>query len=250
MSSFRFVVFKHKSEVILNMTIRFFYAFLFFAGCAEQTKDVVEPTIKNKSRDALVFAATEDGFVFDEQIRSRLEDQRRKVLGRLFLENLVARRVSVSMGEIEVYYNKTKEQHVRTARELLFLRFSFTSLDTAKLVRKKLDRAITRVDDKGFGGIIAEFQPSRELVDETKIKKAIKTQLLRRRGSPVTVGPLSVGDGYAVFHLLKVYEKGTIKEQIHVQEKLRNRLVAMKSRAIRASLLDSLRAKYGGHEKK
>jgi len=153
------------------MIIRCFFVFLLFAGCAEQTKDIIEPTTKNKSRDALVFAATEDGFIFDEQIRSRLEDQRRKVLGKLYLENLVARRVSVSMGEVEVYYNKTKTQHVRNARELLLLRFSFTSLDTARLVRKKLDRAAASVDDKAFGGIIAEFQPARELVDETKIKK-------------------------------------------------------------------------------
>ena len=250
MSSFRFVVFKYKDEVIFNMIIRCFSFFLFFAGCTEQTKDVVEPTTKNKSRDALVFAAIEDGFVFDEQIRSRLEDQRRKVLGKLYLENLVARRVSVSMGEVEVYYNKTKKQHVRKARELLLLRFSFTSLDTARLIRKKLDRAATRLDDKAFSEIIAEFRPARELVDETKIKKTIKTQLLRRRGSPATVGPLSVDAGYAVFHLLKVYEKGTIKEQIHVQEKLRNQLVAMKSHALRASLVDSLKAKYGGNEKR
>jgi hypothetical protein len=232
------------------MTIRFFSAFLFFAGCAEQTKDVIEPTTKNTSRDALVFAATEDSFVFDEQIRSRLEDQRRKVLGKLYLENLVTRRVSVSMGEVEDYYIKTKKQHVRKARELLLLRFGFTSLDTARLVREKLDRAATRIDDKVFGEIIAEFQPTRELVDETIVKKTIRTQLLRRRGSPVTIGPLSVGRGYAVFHLLKVYEKGTTKEQIHVQEKLRNQLLAMKSHAVRVSLVDSLKAKYVGYKKK
>ena len=250
MSSFRFVVFKHKREVVFNMIIRCFSAFLLFASCAEQTKDFFEPTTKNKSRDALVFAATEDGFVFDEQIRSRLEDHRRRVLGKLYLENLVARRVSVSMGEVENYYNKTKKQHVRNTRELLLLRFSFTSFDKATLLRKKLEQAASRVDDKEFGGIIAEFQPTRELIDETKIKKTITKQLLRRRGSPVTVGPFSVGRGYAVFHLLKVYEKGTIKEQIHVQEKLRNQLVAMKSHAIRASLVDSLNAKYGGYKKK
>jgi len=64
------------------------------------------------------------------------------------------------------------------------------------------------------------------------------------------VGPVSVGAGYAVFHLLKVYEKGTTKEQIHVQEKLRNQLVAMKSHVVRTSLVDSLKAKYGGYEKR
>ena len=112
-----------------------------------------------------------------------------------------------------------------------------------------MDRAGS-VDSGAFGEIIAEFQPARELIDETKIKKTIKTQLLRRQGSPVTVGPLSVDAGYAVFHLLKVYEKGTIKEQIHVQEKLRNQLVAMKSHVVRASLVDSLKAKYQGQEKR
>jgi len=232
------------------MIIRCFFVFLLFAGCTKQTKDIIEPTTNNMRRDALVVAATEDGFIFDEQIRSRLEDQRRKVLGKLYLENLVARRVSVSMGEVEAYYNKTKTQHTRNARELLLLRFRFTSLDTARLVRKKLDRAGRSIDNRAFGEIIAEFQPARELIDETKIKKTIKTQLLRRQGSPVTVGPLSVDAGYTVFHLLKVYEKGTIKEQIHVQEKLRNQLVAMKSHTIRASLVDSLRAKYGGQGKR
>ncbi len=226
------------------MIIICFSVFLLFVGCSEQTKEVVGSTTENIKRDALFFAATEDGFVFDEQIKSRLEDQRRRVLGKLYLENLVNRRVSVSMGEVEAYYNKTKNQYVRNARELLFLRFNLASLDTARLVRQRLDKAMREVDDRGFGAIIAEFQPTRELFDEIKIKKTIRTQLLRRRGSPVTVGPLSIGGGYAVFHLLKVYEKGTTKEQIHVQEKLRSRLVAMKSRAVRAHLVDSLKAKY------
>jgi len=230
--------------------VRCFSVFLLFVGCSEQTKEAVELTTENIKRDALVFAATEDGFVFDEQIKSRLENQRRKVLGKLYLENLVNRRISVSMGEVEAYYNKTKNQYVRNVRELLFLRFSLASLDTARLVRQKLDRAMGGVDDMGFGAVIAEFQPTRELVDETKIKKTIRTQLLRRRGSPVTVGPLSVGGDYVVFHLLRVYEKGTIKEQIHVQEKLRSRLVAMKSRAVRARLVDSLKAKYNGREQR
>ena len=232
------------------MIIICFSVFLLFVGCSEQTKEVVGLTTENIKRDALFFAATEDGFVFDEQIKSRLEDQRRRVLGKLYLENLVNRRISVSMGEVEAYYNKTKNQYVRNTRELLFLRFNFASLDTARLVRQRLDRAMREVDDGGFGAIIAEFQPTRELFDEIKIKKNIRTQLLRRRGSPVTVGPLSIGGGYAVFHLLKVYERGTTKEQIHVQEKLRNRLVAMKSRAVRARLVDSLKAKYKGREQR
>jgi hypothetical protein len=46
--------------------------------------------------------------------------------------------------------------------------------------------------------------------------------------------------------LVRVYEKGTIKEQIHVQEKLRNQLFAMKAHALRQNIVDSLKSKHGG----
>ena len=70
--------------------------------------------------------------------------------------------------------------------------------------------------------------------------------LLRRNGLPVSVGPISRGGQHAVFHLVNIYEKGTIKEQIHVQENLRNRLFAMKANVLRKNIVDSLRAKHGG----
>ena len=219
--------------------------FLIFIGCNKTNNNIQTTKIKeNWTRDALVSAANEDGFYLDEKIQNTLEQQRRNVLGRLYLENIINSRVSVSMGEVEKYYKKTKDQHLRQSREFLFLRFSSSSHDTAKTIKKRLDSATGLRADETLGELIELFKPTRELVDENKIKKSIKSQFLQRRGAPVSVGPMSKGGQHVVFHLIRVYEKGTTKEQIHVQEKLRNQLFAMKAHSLRQNIVDSLKSKY------
>ena len=75
----------------------------------------------------------------------------------------------------------------------MILRFSFASLDTARLVRKKLDRITSLVDDEGFGGIIAEFKPTRELIDEIKIKRIASKLFVARFIFPVSMMCLDEG---------------------------------------------------------
>ena len=228
------------------MVNRIVLVFLIFVGCNKTNNSIQTVKIKeNWVRDALVSAASEDGFVLDEKTQKTLEQQRRNVLGRLYLESAINSRVSVSMGEVEKYYKKTKGQHLRQSREFLFLRFSASSLDSAKIIRKRLDSATGPGADETIAGLVELFGPTRELVEENKIKKSIKSQLLRRNGAPASVGPVSWGERHVVFHLVRVYEEGTIKEQIHVQEKLRNQLFAMKAHVLRQNIVDSLGSKYG-----
>ena len=229
------------------MVYRAVFIFLVFLGCERTDKNKETTNIKESwTRDALVSAAKEDGFYLDEKIQNTLERQRRNVLGRLYLENTINSRVSVSMAEVEKYYNKTRGQHLRLSREFLLLRFNSSSLDSAKIIRKKLDGATDPQGDETLGELIDLFRPARELIDENNIKKSVKSLLLRRAGKPVSVGPISRGNQHVVFRLVRVYEKGTIKEQIHVQEKLRNQLFAMKAHALRQNIVDSLKSKHGG----
>ena len=229
------------------MVIRVVLIFFLFIGCDKTDKNRrVAELKKNRTRDALVSAANEDGFYLDEKIQKTLERQRRNVLGRLYLENTINNRVSVSMGEVEKYYNKTKGQHLRPTREFLFLRFTTSSLDSAKIIRKRLESVMGQRDNETLGVLIDRFNPEHELVNENTIKKSIKSQLLKRKGLPVSVGPVSSGGQHSVFHLVRTYEKGTIKEQIHIQEKLRNQLFAMKAHRLRQNIIDSLKSKHGG----
>ena len=76
------------------------------------------------------------------------------------------------MSEVEKYYKKTRGQHLRQSREFLFLRFNAPSLDSANIIRKRLNGATGPRSDETLGGLIELFNPTRELVDENKIKKS------------------------------------------------------------------------------
>ena len=225
------------------MVKKVYLALIFIAGCNSGAEDK-KPLVLDKdlNRDALFSAATDNGFSLDGQIKNRLENQRRRVLGRLYLENIINRRVSVSMDEVKEYYNKTKDQHVRQQKEFLVLRFVVSSVDSARDIRKKLLAAKKGGGEERLGSLMAEFLPSREIIAENKINKSIKNKLLGGPGS--VVGPISSGGQHVVFHLISTYEKGTTKEQIHIEETLRNQLFAMKAHALRQNLVDSLKSKY------
>ena len=225
------------------MVNKVFLVLLVFVGCNKDAgAGEVFSLDKNSSRDALFSAATENGFSLDGQIKNKLENQRRHVLGRLYLESVINSRISISMDEVEEYYKKTKNQHIRQHREFLVLRFVARNLDSARDIRKKLLEATKKNTQEGLGALISEFGPSRELIGEKKIKETIKNQFLRRGGA--VVGPISNRGQHVVFHLLRTYEKGTTKEQIHIEETLRNQLFAMKAHALRQNLVDSLKSKY------
>ena len=84
------------------MVKKVYLVLIFVAGCnsgAEAKKTLALD--KDLNRDALFSAAIDNGFSLDGQINSRLENQHRRVLGRLYLENIIIRRVSVSMYEVK-----------------------------------------------------------------------------------------------------------------------------------------------------
>ena len=220
--------------------------FLFvFSGCNKSPEtEGAQGLEKNLHRDALFYAAIENGFSLDQQIKNKLENQRRRVLGKLYIESAVNNRVSVPMGEVEEYYNKTKGQFLRQQREFLVLKFVAPTLDSARGLHKKLRLATQGGSGDGLGGLIAQHNPSRELIEETKLKKTIRNQFLR--GGDRTVGPVSYQNQHNVFHLLRTYEEGTTQEQIHIEEKLRNRLFAMKAQVLRKNIIDSLKSKHAG----
>ena len=225
------------------MVKKVYLVLIFIAGCNSGAEDK-KPLVLDRdlNRDALFSAAIDNGFSLDGQIKSRLENQHRRVLGRLYLENIINRRVSVSMDEVKEYYNKTKDQRVRQQREFLVLRFVVSSVDSARDIRKKLLAAKKGGGEEKLGPLMAEFLPSREIIGENKINKSIKNKLLGGPGS--VVGPISSGGQHVVLSLVSTYEKGTTKEQIHIEETLRNQLFAMKAHALRQNLVDSLKSKY------
>ena len=199
---------------------------------------------------ALSVAAVSNNFTLDKNIQKKLYRQNDAILGHLFLESLVEKRVFVSMQEVSNYYKKTKNEYKRTSREFLVMRFKTTNKDTAQYVRRVLMKK--EESQKGqamFGLVVERFSPSRELIKEEKLRDSIKKQFLTRRGGFASAGPFAAGDGFVLFHLLQTYEKGTIKDLIHIQDEIRSKIYSTKAHAVRLHLIDSLSVLYGGNTK-
>ena len=219
---------------------------LFLVSC--QKKGEGQGAAEPKS--ALSLAAVSNNFSLDKKIQKRLYRQNEAILGRLFLESLVEKRVFVSMKEVSDYYKKTKNQYKRTSREFLVMRFKTTNKDTAQYIRRVLmKKEESQKSQATFGFLVERFSPSRELIKEEKLRDSIKKQFLTRRGGFASAGPFAAGDGFVLFHLLQTYEKGTIKDLIHIQDEIRSKIYSTKAHSIRSHLLDSLSVLYGGNTK-
>jgi len=220
--------------------------FLFFLVSCERARD---ERVSVELGSHLSRAAVSNNFSLDKNIQKRLYRQSDAMLGHLYLESLVEKRVFVSMEEVSDYYKKTKNEYRRTSREFLVMRFTTTNKDTAQYIRRMLmTKSESPKDEERFGLLVERFLPSRELIKEERLRDSIKKQFLARRGGFVTVGPLSAGGGFVVFYLLKTYEKGTIKDLIHIQDHVRSKIYSKKASSVRLALSDSLSVHHGGNK--
>ena len=227
-------------------TFGFVWFCLVSVSCQKQSdgQGVAEPG------SALSVAAVSNNFTLDKNIQKKLYRQQEAVLGQLFLESLVEKRVFVSMQEVSEFYKKTENQYKRTSREFLVMRFKTTNKDTAQYIRRVLmKKEESQKNQATFGLVVERFSPSRELIKEEKLRDSIKKQFLSRRGGFANAGPFAVGDGFVLFHLLQTYEKGTIKDLIHIQDDIRSKIYSTKAHAVRLHLIDSLSVLYGGNTK-
>ena len=227
-------------------TFGFVWFCLVLVSCQKQSdgQGVVEP------ESVLSVAAVSNNFTLDKNIQKKLYRQNEAIVGQLFLESLIEKRVFVSMQEVSDVYKKTKNQYKRTSREFLVMRFKTTNKDTAQYIRRVLmKKEESQKSQATFGFLVERFSPSRELIKEEKLRDSIKKQFLTRRGGFASAGPFAAGDGFVLFHLLQTYEKGTIKDLIHIQDEIRSKIYSTKAHVVRSHLLDSLFVLYGGNIK-
>ena len=248
MSTPRFIVFKGQNEVVLTMNRCYIYVFcVFLFSCDSKNPGGTAIDENNAVGSPLFLAATSNNFVLDKKTQGVLQKQRESVLGLLFLESLVEKRVAVSLEEVAAFYNKTKNQYKRSSREFLILRFTTTNMDTALYIRQELLKNNgEEKNEKRLGGLIDRFVPKRELIKESFLLDKIKKQFVARRSGPTVVGPFRTDKGFYLFRLVKIYESGTTKDLVHIQDDIRAKIYLTKSHAVRAFLMDSLFAVYRG----
>ena len=131
---------------------------------------------ENKTVSSPLFlAAISENFTSNINTQKRLQKQKDTIMGRLYLESLVEKRVAVSLEEVAAFYDKTKNQHKRSSREFLVLRFTTTNRDSALYVRQELlKNSGEEKNEKRLGSLIDRFAPRRELIKESFLLDQIK----------------------------------------------------------------------------
>ena len=228
----------------------YIYIFCVFLFSCEGKEPPGLTLAENKTVGSPLFlAAVAENFTVDKNTQKVLQKQNDTVVGRLFLENLIEKRVAVSLEEVAAFYDKTKNQYKRSSREFLVLRFTTTNRDTALYIRQELlKNSGEEKNEKRLGNLIDRFAPKRELIKESFLLDKIKKQFLVRRGGPTVVGPFRSGKSFYLFRLVKIYESGTTKDLIHIQDEVRAKIYLKKSHTVRAFLLDSLSRVYTGRQ--
>ena len=79
---------------------------------------------KQEKDNPLFVAAKDAGYLKDGVIKSDIENFKQKIVSAKYIESLMVGRTSVSVAEIDNFYEKNKEQFSRKSDEAFVLLFS------------------------------------------------------------------------------------------------------------------------------
>ncbi len=195
-------------------------------------------------REVLYQSAISNDYDKDNTTKRKSINHLKQIVGRSYLETLIHNRVKITESEVIDYYNKTREQYKRKEREAVILRFTLTDRATAATLVADLKKSLSRKSDQKLGELLVVHKPNRELVFENRLKENIRKKIFSNRKQSRVLGPIQSSDKFYVFNVVKVFEKGTIKDLIHVQDEIQRRLLEIKKHAIKKTVIDSLKAQY------
>lgn|GEM_PF-2978934 len=195
-------------------------------------------------REVLYQSALRNAYDKDIKTQQQSINHLKHIVGQSYLETLVQSRITITEAEIVNYYEKTRVQYKRADREAVILHFSFTDITTANKLASGLKKNATGGGNKNLGGLLATHKPQRELVFEKRLKESLRKKVFSAQSGTGVVGPIRIGNKFYVINVLKVFEKGTIKDMIHVQDQIQRKLFELKKRTLEKNILDSLKAVY------
>ncbi|MBN4080721.1 peptidyl-prolyl cis-trans isomerase [Caldithrix abyssi] len=195
-------------------------------------------------REILYQSAINNDYDKDNTTKQKSINHLKQIIGRYYLESLIQNQINITETEVIDYYNKTREQYKRKEREAVVLIFSLTDRVLAKKLASNLKKHITSNADNKLGELLATYNPRRKLVFENRLKESIRKRVFSNRLHAGIVGPIRNGNKFYVINVVKVFEKGTIKNLIHVQDQIQRKLLEIKKLTLKKTILDSLRAVY------
>ena len=170
----------------------------------------------------------------------------KKIVGYRHLNELIKNKTVVKELDLVEYYNENKNQFLRDSDEVFCFRFITDKIKTANSIKTTLLR-IKDSNEDGFGQLLDKHNPTRELINENRVKKSFYELFFNKKND--VVGPLKFNNMYLIFYIDQRFNKGTVKDYISVQDDIYDRVYRINSEIIKNQIIDSLMVEYSENGK-
>ena len=190
--------------------------------------------------ELLYLAGLDAGFNKDFTIANKVDDYRKKLIGRTYLDLVLQSRVHVSIEEIKSFYLEQKETFKRREGEALIYNFIVENKKDANKIRAILERG---EGNKKRNELFEKHGVSAVSVKEGKLLPKINKSVFG--GSKTNhVGPVKTGNKYIVVEIIKRFPRGTYRSLDDVYDNIYLVIKKRKAAIQSASIVDSLRQEY------
>ena len=196
----------------------------------------------NKQRSNPVFIAAEEAqFLKDGGLRSKINDLNTKIVAAKYVESLMVGRVSVTVAEIDGYYNKNRGQFKRRGDEAMVLLFEGQDKSSAIKIKNVLDR--NGLESEKSSGVIKKHKPRRVVLKKKQLSENMSGRIFN--SNPGSSFILEKDIGFVVFYIVGVFKKGTVKDLVYVNDEIQSKILAIKKYQLKEKIIDSLSVEYG-----
>jgi len=196
----------------------------------------------NKQGSNPVFIAAEEAqFLKDGGLRSKINNFNTKIVAAKYVESLMVGRVSVTVAEIDGYYNKNRGQFKRRGDEVMVLLFEGQDKSSSIKIKNVLDR--NGLDSEKSSGVIKKHKPRRVFLKKTQLSENMSGRIFN--SNPGSSFILEKDIGFVVFYIVGVFKKGTVKDLVYVNDEIQSKILAIKKHQLKEKIIDSLSVEYG-----
>ena len=197
--------------------------------------------IENWVKTELLYQAGNNvGLDKDLMLDKKIIQYRKKLVGQAFLDTRILSAVYVSKEEVRNYYLKNKEAFKRLKSEATINSFLISDKKEASRIRANLEKSSNNKKRR-------EMFDKHSVVAETIKDGMLNPKINKRVFSPKKdkyIGPVDLGDVFAVIEVVKRYEKGTYLGLDSVYDTIYLLIYKRKTAIKTQNIIDSLKQEF------
>ena len=150
-------------------------------------------------------------------------------------------RTSVSVAEIDNFYEKNKEQFSRKNDEAFVLLFSEKNKNTAISIKNTLDR--NGLDSEKSSALIKKHHRRRMFFNKAQLNEKMSKRLFGAKKNSSFI--IQRDSGFSVFYIIDTFKKGSVKDLVYVNDEIQSKILALKNHILKERIIDSLTVEHG-----